>query len=233
MTTIKSQSRSPLFHLDFASGVHNLDTIMDVDGSKVEPTFIYLGGMATANTWLPYKYGDTLSIVRTGDAPTLNDGSPLLGPLDDSVRGNFGKNYQRVGDNDYANLSGDDVWVKVICTYADETTRIFSKQSGAAWFELQQNPSSQLRMAFGPPSNVLIVPGLLEGEWYVLDFVFDRSGSARAYKNGLPVDTEDITSVVELDTPGSFNVLGWQHSVNTTTGSLAYLALWQKAGWFD
>lgn len=88
--------KSPLFNVfkygDYPPSIANLSPALTINGTTVYPTLRYKGGDATATTWAPWGYGETLTL-QSGTAPSYNQGSPLLGSLDDSVKFNGGGYY--------------------------------------------------------------------------------------------------------------------------------------------
>src|SRR3990167_1058508 len=120
------------------SGVHNLDPNLTINSITVDPTLRYIGGMANGSgLWLPHKYGETLSITGAGTAPTPNQGSPLLGPDDDSVLFNSGKYFQ-AGNNTFADVTTEDfVFELLFRARTGANIRLLDKRgAGAGWTAL-------------------------------------------------------------------------------------------------
>ena len=91
------------------NGVARLDAPLTINSTTVYPTFRYTagGGMVTTALWNPWGYGEALAITGAGDLPTPNSGSPLMGPLDDSVLFNAAQYYKASGTS-FANITTED-----------------------------------------------------------------------------------------------------------------------------
>ncbi|MEE9366922.1 MAG: LamG-like jellyroll fold domain-containing protein [Dehalococcoidales bacterium] len=203
------------------------------------PAWRYHGGDATATDWPAATFGDTLTLVGSGAAPTLNNGSDFNAPgADDSVKLNAGKYYERSGDNTFGDVSTNDFWMKIILKFVNATTIIQGKfiSGGPMWEMLIiVNASGQLSMQIddGPDAVLQSQVGLTVGAWHAIDIVADKSGSMRFYIDGVqgPADA-DISAVGDLDSNQPFSVGARSTSgSNPTNCNIAYIACWQAAAW--
>ena len=78
-----------LFDFDrYPPSVDNLSAGLTINGSTVYPQFRYNAKHAGSLIWKPGGYGEELSLQGAGTAPSYNQGSPLMGKNDDSVKFN-------------------------------------------------------------------------------------------------------------------------------------------------
>ena len=113
---------------NYPPSIANLPAALTINGITVMPTLRYNVGDANGTNWAPWGYGETLTL-QAGTAPTYNNGSPLLGSVDDSVKFNAGGYYQ-AGNNTFADITTEDFVVEVITNVGFNST-IFSKSNEA------------------------------------------------------------------------------------------------------
>jgi len=200
------------------------------------PTMRYHAKDAGAGGWAAADYGSDLSLVSAGSAPTYNNGSAFTAPgADDSVKGNAGKCYERTGDPTYGQPGTDDFWDKLILQYVSETTLLISQREDAnEYWEYVMLPTGVELRIVGINSVALATGALVAGTWYVIDIVFDHSGSARIYLNGRAKQTTSVSSPAVLPCVPNIDMAILARSdpyAAPTNGSIAYYARWQGAGW--
>jgi hypothetical protein len=130
-------SRSSLLHLfDFdryPPSIERLPAALTTNSITKYPTFRYKGGDASAGGWAPWGYGSKLTLRDT--LTTYNQGSPLLGPLDDSVMFN-GDGYF-ISTTNIGNITTEDFVVEILMDFSSGTYYSFgnytSGSAGAAF----------------------------------------------------------------------------------------------------
>jgi hypothetical protein len=235
---------APSFALRHAyAGVHRLPAALTINGATVYPTLRYKGGDATATQWPAWGYGETLAVAGTGTAPTLNAGSPLYGPSDDSVRGNgasgggtTGRTYNgttglgAVGTNDFVIEYIGDIHV---------LAPVMASKSGGGgasvgWVLLSNSGTVAIYIYDGAgvlcPSAALTLTQFS----HVIGFA-DRSGYFQWYVNGgaSGVPTAISARSGSISGTSAFSLLGYNLQTATMAGRFSYLALWQGDAWLD
>ena len=229
-----------LFEPDRALGVDMLGPSLTINGQTVTPMFRYKGGDADASGWNAWDYGDNLTLVEDGTDPTYNDGSPLLGPNDDSVLFNEGDYYQ--GSIDFSNApTTDDIVIECVLKIRDGGTasnlRIFSwKGTTGMEMYMANNGSSNIFLDDGSDAVYLnIVPDT--GSWvHILMFVNKDEASTsggQTYVNGVALGVgKDFTSVGNIGSNvGKFTIGATLTGVVNHDSPIAYLAGWKQSDW--
>lgn len=225
------------------SGVSRLDPRLSINGITVDPTYRYYGGEALAASWPPNGYptsGGTLVIAGAGDAPTLNNGSPLLGSDDDSV--NFpGAQYYEGPDTTFGHIGTGDFAIELLIEHSGVLgERILSTRSAAnVGFEVYNASATVLGFFLGDSggfSSDSSTTALTSGAWYHVMFFGNRDENSvnglECYINGadggmdmnISPRTGTLSSGIEMN-------VGSQRGASLWTGKMAYLALWEQADW--
>lgn len=221
------------------SGVDNLDPSLTINGTTVTPTLRYKGGDADATDWDHWGYGEVLPIGGSGTASIFNDGSPGLGPNDDSIKFNEGNYYQASGSS-FADLTTEDLVVEIVIKRVDDGSehRIMGKRDGGVGWRCNQLTSGNLRVliqdAGGYVSVATAVGSILDGAWHHIIWFLDRSGSGVAYVDGV-AGTPAVISAVSGTCSNSENF-----TIGASSGgaakfhsNIAYLSMWQSSSWLD
>ena len=216
--------------LSGSNGIANLDQTLTINGQTVEPTFIYRGYDATASTW-PAYVGETLNIAGSGDSPLLNQVAFGNGSYDEAVKFENGQ-YYGVSIPSY-NLSTNDFAIHLIYTHkhGSGTDRVFGKTGAGAGWNFIVDGANQLKFAITdgvtPKNN--FVSGLTVGAVYDVWIFGDKSGSMDAYVNNSISDSDDISTVGDLDNSDDFSI-GTAAATGPCECGVIYLAMWQDAG---
>ena len=214
------------------SGIHNLSWCLDINGQKVFPDFVYLGKDATLQNWTPYIYGETLDIIGSGSEPDINNGSPLLGPLDDSVKFNAGK-YHKASNGDLGNIVYEDFIYEMLFKYTDVSANAYYLHSidtaGINIYSVTTIGILKIYLDGSLGMAQLLISDLVDNAIYHLALVCDRSGYAQCVLNGklfgAPIDISGIGSMEDLISKLRFGM-----GVDT---NIFYNAMWKKNDWLD
>ena len=138
LSLFKDSPRIPI------NGVGRLPAPLTINSITEYPVFRYNagGGLVTATEWNPWGYGEALPVVSVATPPTLANGSPALGPLDDSVLFNTSDYYQAAG-NTFADVTTEDFVIEFVFKMsATATVRIINKRDGASkGYEVYVSPA--------------------------------------------------------------------------------------------
>jgi hypothetical protein len=235
--------------LDFENtppSVANLPASLTINGITVTPTFVYKGKDATASSWPADAYGETLSIAGSGTVPTINDGSPLLGSNDDSVKFELGKCYQPAdaipGDVTTEDMLFEIVWrpYQTAATYHDT----FCKANGAVntkgWSFTDMAAATGLVFYINDGTNFsYIITNVTAGVWYHCLIYVDRSDvAATGISKGLngtftAGGTNNPSSVGSITSTGKLSIGGASAiGTNLSKSNVAYFAMYKQANWF-
>jgi hypothetical protein len=218
-------------------GVENLNPSLTINGSTELPFLRYIptSDYIDANDWEEWTYGENCSIAGAGDAPTLNEGSPLFGTYDDSVLFNEAKYYQ-CDDTTTGNITTEDIVCEVVFrAKADAGTyRLFGKRAAAAGWIIQINAANKLVFFIQDSSGnaQAASAALTDKVWYHAICFMDRSGTGFWYINGSASAGSAISARQLTITNSTAFRIG---DVNGAPygSNIAYLAMWKKAAWLD
>lgn len=215
-------------------GVDRLPPGLTINGVTVVPTLRYKGGDATTLAWPQWVYGSELAIAGAGSAVTPNQGSPLLGPNDDSVLYNNGK-YHLAGDTDLGQMGTRDITIEAFLRIPENGSNevVIRKRAGTddGWL-LRVNSAGTVSLFLdNGPLIELVSAALTPGAWYhYLAFVNRDEASAngsQAYVNatasGAGVDFSSVAGDIT-------NAVAAEVGLNLTS-PLAYLAVWFRDSW--
>ena len=215
------------------SGIHLLDPTITINSITVAPSLLYFGGDATASNWAPRGgYGETLAI-QAGTAPTLNQGSPLLGPYDDSVLFNTG-GYYRASNTATGDIATEDIVFElvfkpiaglVICSHRNLAANGWiAYMSGTALYFIIDDGTDQVSFTY---------TGMTLDAWYHAIVFIDRSGSGVWYLNGVQGTAQIATTVAETITVANTLCIGSRQGAEHFNGNVAYAAMWKYEAWLD
>jgi len=216
------------------SGVANLSSDLTINGSTVTASYVYYGGDASASGWSARVGGEDLSLVSVATPPTYNDGSPLLGADDDSVKFN-GSDYFIAGNQTFGNITTEDFVIEGIIKIDPASAPRFLNKYGANQGYFAGCSSSAIRVQFGDSVTAKAITSLVLSDYcwhHFLCFVNKDEASvngSQLYVNGIASGVGvDVSSVGSI----SRNVaLQLGSSFNTYDENLAYCAMWKKASW--
>lgn len=225
------------------NGVYHLDPALTINSQTVYPTLRYTagGGLVDASDWRPWGYGENLDIAGAGAVPTMNTGSPLLGLLDDSVRGEGGKRYD-ANNGTFADITTEDVVFELILEYSSTgNTRLVSKlPAGAAtgWQFTSEGSKEAFYAYSGGNFGLVNSDTLILGVIYHLIYFLDRSGSGICYTNAsagtaasLSTGGNDVQA--SWTTATVFSIFDAPNYSIPYDKRLMYFSMWKKANWLD
>ncbi len=226
-----------VFQKGSTSGVANLSRDLTINGTTVSPTLLYYGGDANSTNWTA-QIGETL-VLQAGTAPSYNQGSPLLGTNDDSVKFNSG-GYYRASTASIGDITTEDMVVECIVRMsAFQPLVLFGHRTGAVpGWKVATTTATRLFCTIGSGTTQISagVTGILTANcWYHVLFFLDRSGSSISYVNGVASAAVDISALVaaSLSTDDLFTVGAASDGGNACDCPIALLAMWKQASWLD
>lgn len=235
-----------LFDFDrFPPSVERLPAALTINGTTKYPTLRYKGDAGA--TWSPYGYGETLTQVGTGTAPSYNQGSPLLGSVDDSIKFNgsggaspSGRSYKS-SETSVGNVAADDFVVELIMRMPTGGTVVvpLHKYDGTGW-QIYTTAGAALVGTVNISGAVGATSGAITaGSIFHAVIFFDRSGSCQWYINGVASGSAVSISAknVSIDCNEPFTISGYTGIANpqyyTMTDELYYAAMWHGTNWLD
>jgi len=245
----KKTQKSPLLHIldpNFPPSVANLDPALTINGSTVYPTFRYKGGDANGTIWMPWGYGEILTLTGAGAAPSYNQGSPLLGSDDDSVKFNgtggsgvSGKSYN-AGNNTYGNVGTNDLVLETVLRLDNSYTGvILAKRHGLAggWgagWQLYTEPGYARVYLEDGSSNSVGLEWVLTNNYYAHLIAFlDASGNAVMFLNGVQSAAVSAAVLTNIDSAAVVTIGGYSDQTYGTNVNMCYCAMWQAPAWLD
>lgn len=236
-------SLGPCFHaFDFDKyppSIANLPPALTINGTTVYPAFRYKGGDAGPSTWNPWGYGQPLTL-QAGTAPTYNNGSPLLGNLDDSVLFNGGGYYRDdSGTVTLGDVTTEDiVWEIIYKLNAIGKTVIAKRQGSVTGWEIQTyyaGLNANFRLAHTSTETNIVSDTLVAGCIYHIMCFCDRSGSAQIYVNGVASGSAvDISArAASLTNAKALYAAARTDASGPFDSNIYYLAMWKRDAWLD
>lgn len=230
-----SRPTMKLFTGSAFDGVSNLDPNLTINGVTETPVFRYKLGDANATNLVPWVYGETLGHNGTGEI--LNDGSPLLGSNDDSIKVTGATHYE-ASNGSFADLTFEDIVFEAVFKYNDviSSDMCGKRTTGNSWEGRTTNVNTfQFFISDGTLVQIQGSAVLVNGSWYHAIVFVDRSGHGQIYINGV------ANGVAKLMTPASgsltvgnnFAVCSRGSGSTRFRGNLAYVAMWARTDWLD
>lgn len=219
------------------NGVDQLDPNLTINGQTVTPSLRYKGGDADGTDWAPWIYGGNTEL-QVGTAPTLNDGSPLLGSNDDSVCFNEGGYYLDPG-NTIGDITTEDMVVEIVLKKGPVgNLSIAGKRSGDAGWTFDKRSGGEVRFLLdnGIDAPVTLISAALSEGWiHILIFANKSEGSANGgqlYINGVASGSgADFSALGSITSAASLAIGSRSDGVFDFDSEVAYLAMWQLDAW--
>lgn len=219
------------------NGVDQLNPNLTINGTTVAPMFRYKGGDADGTNWDEWGYGATLPL-QAGTVPSYNQGSPLLGTNDDSVKFNAG-GYYRYTDSTFADITTEDIAFEIIFKMSSGTEALVSKRTSGAGYVVFLSAGSVLLRIQDSSSNLVTttVTGLPTNVWYHLIGFWNRSDTTHGvsiFVNGvLASTTADLTSVGSITVAQPLVIGATSNGSSDADTNVAYAAMWIYADWMQ
>lgn len=221
-------------------GVDNLDPNMTINGVTETPVFRYKGGDADGTDFDYWGYGETLTI-QSGTAPSYNQGSPLLGTNDDSVKFNAGGYYIASGTS-FADITTEDIVIEaVIKISAAGSKGVFSKRDNTSpysGYTLYVHSNYHIQLVLDDGDSLLAADNGNEippNTWNHILVFADRSGSLQWYVNGDSSGSAISMAVIDesLTSPEELVVGAAREGLLPYDNNVAYIAMWKRNDWLD
>lgn len=222
------------------SGIANLEASLTINSSTETPVFRYKGGDASESGLDAWTYGSNLSFVNNGNNADYNNGSPLMGTNDDSVRFNKGDYFE--GSASDGDITTEDFVIEMVFRTTDvalgTTDELLSKtlsDTNGGWAVKQAtNDKLVIVVDDGTTTSALNNNALDKNTWYHLMLFFDRSGFLGIYLNGVADGAISISGSSGSATSASKLTLGAQPGgAQPSNTAIAYCAMWKKDSWLD
>lgn len=228
----------PTMHIDFGvASVDRLNPNLTINSITETPVFRYKGGDADGTNWDHWGYGEILPL-QAGTAPSYNQGSPLLGSNDDSVKFNDGGYYQASGSA-LADIATEDFVIEALIKtdWTQSGRNIADKRTTIGYLFGRNSATEQVRIKIQDSggSTQVFSGNLSSGGWSLVQLFADRSGSAQFYVNGEASGSAGSITAISGSLSNSDNLtLGANAGGgNNLDSTVAYLALWKRASWLD
>jgi len=221
---------------DGRSGVANLSESIEINGTTVSPTFRYYGGNADA-TSLTAEVGTDLPRVSVGVQPDYNDGSPLLGDDDDSVKF-VGSDYYKHATAD-GQVTTEDFVVEIIFKYTAESKYLVSTYDNTTGYMFRTNATALILSLYDSGGNISIYSSALtEGCWYhALAYVNrdeNSTDSSHIYINAIVGPGYNCSAINgTLAATGGLTVGARADGSQRCSANLAYASMWKYADLFS
>jgi hypothetical protein len=232
----------PSFHLfkdgdAYLPSVDKLDLTLTINGTTVNPTFVYSGGDADGTDWNPLTYGEDLTYNAGGGAASFNQGSPLLGTNDDSVLFDTNAYYQAAGSA-FADITTEDIVFEIIFKFGATGTYPFHKRTlaGSGW-TCYLAGDIRFLIRDGSTTKTLDSDNLTVGAWYhAMAFINRDEGSANGakwYINGVVSGAGDDMSgaSASLSNADNFTIGSKNDGTAGYDSNIAMAALWIQSNW--
>jgi hypothetical protein len=216
--------------------VTRINPALTINSLTVYPMFEYNGKDATVNSWPIRIFGTDIPIAGSGSNVSINQGSPLIGLQDDSVKGEDGEYYQMSSGSTYDIGAEDFVVTVVLQTGPSSSGRIFDKRgaTGAGYYLEDNGTNVTLYIDDGSDNDSIVSPTLIENTWYVLNFFMDKSGSGICYANTNAGSAVSISTTGNLGNSEKFTIFADSDGNNKNSDSkVAYIGIWKKQTWLD
>lgn len=233
--------RGPSFHVRGkrqTPSIGNLSAALTINGITVYPTLRYKGGDATSTIWTPWGYGETLTL-QAGTAPTYNNGSPLLGSVDDSVKFNgVADGYYVAKNNSFGDITTEDFVVELVVK-----PEISQFILGKGDFGVDDDgwqvyvTTNAVRLVFQPTGGsgqTILTPTISNQTWLHILYFINRdensTNGANAYCNAIAgngVNCSGGAASITINEP--FNIGDGFYI--PTQSSVSYAAMWKQSDW--
>lgn len=232
LQNVKTNVQTNLF-TGGALGVDNLSDTLTINGTTVTPFLRYKGGDANSTNWAKWGYGDTVTL-QAGTAPTYNNGSPGVGPNDDSVKFNGGGYYKKTN---YGHITTED-WAFEAIVKITGSAEAFAGDwvsGGAGWLLWEQAGAIKLR-ARGAGAEVDTVSATKPaGTWlHVMAFGNVDEASTNGsiiYLNGVAGVGSNVSTVGDMTNTNALSFGALNTGSLPSNGNIAYFAAYKQASW--
>jgi len=218
---------------------------LEINSLTETPMALYIGPDARSDDWEPHKgYGVDLGIAGSGSDPTLEQGCPLFGDQDVSVKFNAGKYFEASSGSDL-NISTEDFVFEAIWKQPS-SERVASKLSdpgdGATGWQLYTGGANARLIVYDGGSSVSMWASTLNhltaGAWYYGIWFGDRSenstnGGRGSANGGAKSQTCNIYSITDIGNTSAKFRIGRYDGILPFNSNLLYLAVWKRAGWMQ
>lgn len=229
-------------------GLHRLSHDLTIQGTTVQPKFLFVGHDATATGWAPRGgTAPALTIAGAGSLPTTGAASPFFRDTghENVVRFNDGQYYQS-SDTTYDLTTGDVVWEIVFqMDFIKANAGFGSKRGGTptnGWDFIAVSSLSALRwnLFVGGTGVNIQIGGFGANQWEHVMLFCNRdkatTDGARMFRNGVNIAGTNASSV-SADASSTPNFYLGTHSFDPSglegSRSQAWCAMWEQAAWFD
>ena len=218
--------------------IANLPLHLTINNTTKLSSFSYIGGQATSTTWPAYGGFGTTHTLQAGTAPTYNDGSPLLGSLDDSVKFNAG-GYYLCDNTTCGDIATEDIVFEIFFRTGDMVANqgLVAKGNAASTIGWLAYLSTTALVFYLRPGVAVTVtsPALTAYTWYHAIFFCDRSGSGICYLDAVAGAANSLATVTATMSTTTAMQIGTSKFA-VAVPNLACIAscyLWLGEGWLD
>jgi hypothetical protein len=213
---------------------------VEINGQIVEPFFTYDAyGVSVAN-FPPRVYGVDLPTASSGTDPLINQGSPLLGTRDVSVKGEGGKVWQAALASSLEVTTESLFFDCVFRHNVDSIQYLFAKWSAIAgyWANTSTTPNNWLQVTIRGPGGTYAPLGaagsLVVGNWYYAAAIINVNGDGQIYMmNVASGGSPPVSAAGDLTTTGKFTVGALSGFTGKMSSNLAFASGYKKINWFD
>lgn len=219
-------------------GLHRLQHSMEIDGTRVSPTFVYEGKNASASGWIATVGGEDLDLASTGTDPTYDEAVPWVSEEDRSVSINGGEVFEAPQNSPFGLGENDFVLEAVLEFPADSTFRYACGiRAGGVLWALTQTTGNKLQLILNDGSTQVLClsKNTLSSGWLHCICFGDRSADASMYIDGTNEQATAISTVGGISPAAPWVIGARPDSVGSSkwSGGLAFFALWQSSGWLS
>lgn len=218
----------------FPPSVASLPDYLIINGSKVYPTLRYNGKDAGVAEWNPQGYGEVLNIQIIGDVNpvVLNQGSPFLGSLDDSVKFDSGEFYK--SSTAFANVTTEHIVFEFIGNWSTGTYFTFGNFTDAAvpgWLVYFAAGVPYFYVTDGTDFNQAY--GTATTGWTHLMGFYRAGDRIQIFQNGVAGTSASTTAVGSLTTANLLTIGSSVTAGNPHLGNISQVSMWKQASWLD
>ncbi len=232
-----------LFRDGNVGGLSFLDEALTINSLTELPKLKYVASDVSSGSAWTASGGFGESLARTaGSAPyTFDQGVPLLGSGDTSVRGpGPGGDYYLGNTDSIGDIGTEDQVIELVLRVNASASAgvLFAHRDtgvGTGWFfSIDSSEKVQMNIRDGSTAANIFSATLVDLCWYHIIVFLDRSGSGQIYVNGVASGAAvDLTSVNSISVAAVASI-GAQADGTTEPGHhLAYAAMWARSGWLD
>jgi len=233
--------------------IDNLPSTVTINGQAGTTVFRYKGGdlvVSPSVSWPAWGTGETLSGQSSGDDPTPNDGSPLLGANDDSAKFNGGVVLQ-ASSSSFADVTTEDMRIRIFLktpaalATGSNQCYISKRKVGSNYWSFQQSGGSSNFLWFINASSLFRQVGctitLVPNAWFFVDLYLDNSETTAANAIAMFINGANVSNVSgpdgaigSLTTTDELTIGAYGSFLSKlgVGGNIAYVEMTKKASWF-